>query len=81
MLVAVLSVFLYDRGPLLTSLYTNAPQRLVKLNTLKSSEIKFKALRSCEDVVLVEDEAVAILACDAGREKWNTVMVGSCQLV
>ena len=46
------------------------------VNTAKSYEIKFEdRLRSCEDAFLIEKEGLAILACDAGRERFNTVMV------
>jgi arylesterase/paraoxonase len=60
----------------LTTFYANSPQRLVKVHTAKSHDVKFEdRLRSCEDVLLLEEEGIALLACDAGREKWNTVMV------
>jgi arylesterase/paraoxonase len=42
----------------------------------KDHRVKFvNAVRNCEDVVLDEARGVAILSCDAGRDKWNTVMV------
>lgn len=43
-----------------------------------SYEVKFAdQIRNCEDAVLVEARGIALLACDPGRETWNTVMVGS----
>ncbi|MBE3043342.1 hypothetical protein IMZ48_12385 [Candidatus Bathyarchaeota archaeon] len=46
------------------------------MNTAKSYEIKFAdRVRSCEDAFLIKEEGLAILACDAGRERLNTVMV------
>lgn len=42
-----------------------------------SYDVKFTdQVRSCEDVVLIEDWGLALLVCDPGRETWNTVMVG-----
>lgn len=32
-------------------------------------------LRNCEDALLDEAMGLAILSCDVGRDKWNTVMV------
>ncbi|KND93492.1 Serum paraoxonase/arylesterase 1 [Tolypocladium ophioglossoides CBS 100239] len=73
--LAVLSPFLYQRGQFALSFYTNAPSRLVKINAFRSHSIKFAdRVRSCEDVLLLEDRGLAILACDPGRERWNTVL-------
>ena len=56
--------------------YKNAPAHLPHINTFSSHDIKFAdRVRSCEDVLIVESRGVAIVACDAGRERWNTVMV------
>ncbi|POR38283.1 Serum paraoxonase/arylesterase 1 [Tolypocladium paradoxum] len=56
-------------------LYTNAPNRLVKIDAFRSHTVKFAdRLRSCEDVLLLEERGLAIVACDPGRERWNTVM-------
>lgn len=57
-------------------MYKNAPGRLSEINTFRSHEIKFAdRVRSCEDVLILESRGLAILACDPGRERWNTVMV------
>lgn len=54
----------------------NAPARLTKINNIGVHEVKFSdRIRSCEDVLLVEKYHLAILACDGGRERHNTVMV------
>ncbi|KJZ73392.1 hypothetical protein HIM_07186 [Hirsutella minnesotensis 3608] len=75
LVAALLSPFLYERWQLLSTLQANAPHRLVKVNTFKSHEIRFAdRIRSCEDVLMLEDEGLALLACDPGRETWNTVM-------
>lgn len=79
-MLAALSAFVFDRANVLSTFYTNSPHRLVRINTAKSYDIKFQdSLRNCEDVLLLEKEGLAIVACDPARERWNTVMVsGAC---
>ncbi|KAI1765081.1 calcium-dependent phosphotriesterase [Hypoxylon sp. FL1150] len=56
-------------------MWQNAPGRLTAINTFKSHEVKFAdKTRSCEDGLLVESKGIAIISCDPGRERWNTVM-------
>ncbi|KID77824.1 Serum paraoxonase/arylesterase 2 [Metarhizium brunneum] len=75
LLTAALSSLLYFRGRELLMVYTNAPGRLPEINTFSHHEIKFAdRVRSCEDVLVLESRGVALMACDAGRERWNTVM-------
>ncbi|KAK7514575.1 uncharacterized protein IWZ02DRAFT_444724 [Phyllosticta citriasiana] len=51
------------------------PDKLTKVNVFKEHEVKFRELlKNCEDVILVEEEQVALLSCDPGRDNWNTVM-------
>lgn len=58
----------------------NAPAKLEGFNSFKSYEIKFAdQIRNCEDVILEESLGVALLSCDPGRDRWNTVMVSSSQ--
>lgn len=76
---ALLAPYVYDRYQSLSLMYYNAPERLVRVNAFPSHEIKFEdQLRSCEDAILIESTGVAIVACDPGRERWNTVMVSLC---
>ncbi|OJD36759.1 serum paraoxonase lactonase 3 [Diplodia corticola] len=43
--------------------------------TFKEQQIKHQdILKNCEDVVVLEDQGVAILSCDPQRDAWNTVM-------
>lgn len=57
-------------------LSANAPDRLVKVNNLRSHQFKFSdRIRSCEDVLFLEEHGLAVIACDPGRERWNTVLV------
>ncbi|PNY22487.1 Serum paraoxonase/arylesterase 1 [Tolypocladium capitatum] len=73
--LAVLSPFLYERRHFATQLYANAPGRLVEIQAFRSHRVKFAdRVRSCEDVLLLEERGLAIVACDPGRERWNTVM-------
>ncbi|TWU74988.1 hypothetical protein ED733_005820 [Metarhizium rileyi] len=75
LLAAALSSLLYFRGQEMLMFYNNAPGRLPEINTFKSHEVRFAdRVRSCEDVLVLETRGLAILACDAGRERWNTVM-------
>ncbi|CAF3522634.1 unnamed protein product [Fusarium graminearum] len=67
--------FIFERINLLKTFYMNAPARLTKINNIGVHEVKFSdRIRSCEDVLLVEKYHLAILACDGGRERHNTVM-------
>ncbi|KAI1378853.1 hypothetical protein F4677DRAFT_381382 [Hypoxylon crocopeplum] len=73
--LAALLPFLYDSLQRFSIIIRNAPGRLATINNLKSYEIKFEeTVRSCEDGLLVESQGLAILSCDPGREKWNTVL-------
>ncbi|RYP56735.1 hypothetical protein DL769_009875 [Monosporascus sp. CRB-8-3] len=78
LLIALTAPYLYERAPVLAAFYNNAPERLVRVNNLgRSYEVKFAdrdGVRSCEDALMVESIGVAIVACDPGRERWNTVM-------
>jgi arylesterase/paraoxonase len=68
----------YDRYIAASGLLANRPGKLQAVNNLKSYEIKFAdSIRNCEDVILEEDRGVAILSCDPGRDRWNTVMVSA----
>ncbi|KAK6949344.1 hypothetical protein Daesc_009419 [Daldinia eschscholtzii] len=73
--LAALLPSLYDLGQKLVLMYNNAPERFLNINNLNSSEVKFSdTIRDCEDALLVESKGLAIVACDPGREVWNTVM-------
>ncbi|KAI2638626.1 putative paraoxonase [Xylaria nigripes] len=74
-LLALLVPYLYERSHAIGLFWKNSPEQLTKVNAFVSYEIKFTdRIRSCEDVLLVESAGIAILACDPGRERWNTVM-------
>ncbi|KAI4861103.1 calcium-dependent phosphotriesterase [Hypoxylon rubiginosum] len=74
-LLAAFLPILYDAFQIVPMLWQNAPGRLASINTFKSYELKFAdKARSCEDGLLIESKGIAILSCDPGREKWNTVM-------
>ncbi|KAL1645208.1 hypothetical protein SLS58_003915 [Diplodia intermedia] len=48
---------------------------LQNVTTFKEQQIKHQdILKNCEDVVVLEDQGVAILSCDPQRDAWNTVM-------
>nr|WGU20919.1 crs8 [Clonostachys rosea] len=72
---AALCAFVYERANVVKTFYVNHPDRMARINATGSYEIKFQdRIRNCEDACLLEDKGLAILACDAGRDNWNTVM-------
>ncbi|KAL7624460.1 hypothetical protein AAE478_006025 [Parahypoxylon ruwenzoriense] len=74
-LLAPLAAFLAGRVRVLSLAYFNAPTRMPSYANFTSYEIKFAdRIRNCEDALLVEARGLALLACDPGRETWNTVM-------
>ena len=77
LLPLVLGPFLYQRISLVLSLQDNAPGKIQSRSAFSSYRIKFAdQLRNCEDVILPEGlDGLAILSCDEGRDRWNTVMV------
>ncbi|KAF2867989.1 hypothetical protein BDV95DRAFT_630909 [Massariosphaeria phaeospora] len=75
LLTAVSSPYLYDRYLVGSDLFSNRPGALQPFNHFKQHEVKFQnRIRNCEDVVLAEAQGLAILSCDPGRDRWNTVM-------
>ncbi|KAI0160614.1 putative paraoxonase [Xylariaceae sp. FL1272] len=73
--IALLWSFLSPRIHTASIFYKNAPERFKGLRNIPNPIVKFgDRIRSCEDVILVESRRVAILGCDPGRERWNTVM-------
>jgi arylesterase/paraoxonase len=54
---------------------SNSPHRISPLSTFKSQGVKFADnIRNCEDGLIEEGMGLAILSCDAGRDRWNTVL-------
>lgn len=75
-LLAPLAALLAARLRMLSLAYFNAAVRMPRHSNFSSYEVKFAdQIRNCEDAVLVETKGIALLACDPGRETWNTVMV------
>ncbi|KAI1381968.1 putative paraoxonase [Hypoxylon crocopeplum] len=74
-LLAPLTAFLVGRLRVLSLTYFNALGRMPSHANFTSYEVKFTdRIRNCEDVLLVEARSLALLACDLGRDSWNTVM-------
>lgn len=68
----------YNNYRALSLVSTNSPNKLQHVNLLPGVEVKFQdVVRNCEDVYMSDGEGWAILSCDPGRDKWNTVMVSS----
>ncbi|KAF5251881.1 hypothetical protein FANTH_3063 [Fusarium anthophilum] len=75
LLIGLIASFVYERINLIQTFYQNTPSRITKVNNIGKYEVKFEdQIRSCEDVLLIEEYHLALLACDPGRERHNTVM-------
>ncbi|KAL3443243.1 hypothetical protein BJX65DRAFT_285653 [Aspergillus insuetus] len=67
--------WLQGRKAALTLLVKNKPENLPEINKFSSSSFKLvNKVRNCEDGIIIEEDAFAILSCDPGRDLWNTVM-------
>jgi arylesterase / paraoxonase len=74
--LALLVPFIYERGQVLSLFYANAPVRMPRIDKLGAHGVKFAdKIRNCEDGLLIESAGLAVLPCDPGRERWNSVMV------
>jgi arylesterase/paraoxonase len=73
--LAVLAPYGWERYLALSEIVANRPGHYTPIDTFKSYEIKFQdEIKNCEDLLLDEDSGMAILSCDPGRDRWNTVM-------
>ncbi|KAI9373404.1 hypothetical protein BJX61DRAFT_502864 [Aspergillus egyptiacus] len=67
--------YLRGRQVMLTLLVKNSPANLPEINAFAASSLKLvDKVRNCEDGLLIEEDGLAILSCDPGRDHWNTVM-------
>ncbi|KAF2176220.1 putative paraoxonase [Zopfia rhizophila CBS 207.26] len=67
--LALIGPYLYDRYLGISSVLSDRPGKLKSIHNIKQHEVKVQdRIRNCEDVGL------AILSCDPGRDRWNTVM-------
>ena len=74
-ILTLLGLYLASRARSISLLYNNHPDRLVEVNRLPHYAIKYAdRIRNCEDAVMVPEDGLAILSCDPGRDRWNTVM-------
>ncbi|KAH8704062.1 hypothetical protein BGW36DRAFT_423588 [Talaromyces proteolyticus] len=74
-ILAYISPYLLNRYQALSILFNNRPDKLLEVNVLPKYSVKFAdRLRNCEDALIDDENAVAILSCDTGRDLWNTVM-------
>ncbi|OCK76845.1 calcium-dependent phosphotriesterase [Lepidopterella palustris CBS 459.81] len=74
-LLSFLGPYLYDLGRELVMIVRNTPDRINTFSVFREKQIKFAdRVRNCEDAVLDESMGLAILSCDEGRDKYNTVM-------
>ncbi|KAL3459798.1 hypothetical protein BJX64DRAFT_199721 [Aspergillus heterothallicus] len=67
--------WLQGRKQALSLLAKNKPANIPEINKFSSYSHKLiNKVRNCEDGILVEEDGLAILSCDPGRDLWNTVM-------
>ncbi|KAF1812748.1 calcium-dependent phosphotriesterase [Eremomyces bilateralis CBS 781.70] len=53
----------------------NVPGKMIEVDQFAAKTIEFEnVLRNCEDVIMVPEHKYAILSCDPGRDRWNTVL-------
>lgn len=76
-LYAVIISFLYERYVAFAPLWANRPGKLIEVqqHVGETRTSHRNGVRNCEDALLLEDSGFAILSCDEGRDRWNTVMV------
>ncbi|KAL2061375.1 hypothetical protein VTL71DRAFT_7648 [Oculimacula yallundae] len=74
-LLAAIYPYISSRLRVLSLLRANSPSQLREFKAFSNYELKFRdELRNCEDALIVEEDGMAILSCDSGRDLWNTVM-------
>lgn len=75
MILAGTYPYILGRYQALSTLVKNQPHKLQEVNEFSSYSVKFAdRVRNCEDALIDEENALAILSCDPGRDRWNTVM-------
>ncbi|KAF1958887.1 calcium-dependent phosphotriesterase [Byssothecium circinans] len=73
--LAIVVPFFYDRYLTISHVLSHRAGKLQEVYNIKSHEILFRdRVRNCEDVLMEENLGIAILSCDPGRDRWNTVM-------
>ncbi|TKA62193.1 hypothetical protein B0A55_10527 [Friedmanniomyces simplex] len=74
-LLALSATFFYSRRDILYTFYANRPGSLKDFNILPNAGVEHEdVVRNCEDVYMNDVEGWAVLSCDPGRDRWNTVM-------
>ncbi|KAF2643354.1 calcium-dependent phosphotriesterase [Massarina eburnea CBS 473.64] len=72
--LALVVPYFYDRYLALSHAPSNSLGKLQPVYNIKSHDILFRdRVRNCEDVLMEESLGIAILSCDPGRDRWNTV--------
>ncbi|KAK0354654.1 hypothetical protein LTR91_011544 [Friedmanniomyces endolithicus] len=73
--LALTTTFLYTHRDSLNTFYANRPGSLKDFNILPNAGVEHEdVVRNCEDVYMDDVESWAVLSCDPGRDKWNTVL-------
>ena len=77
--LVLLAPWFYGRLQMVPMFWRNSPSAIPRHNSFGDRyEVKFAdQVRSCEDVILLEEHGLALMGCDPGRERFNTVMVSA----
>lgn len=74
-ILAAIYPYIFARLQALSLFFANRPGRITEIRTWTDHSVKFRdRIRNCEDGLIVEEDGIAILSCDAGRDLYNTVM-------
>ncbi|KAK0864383.1 hypothetical protein LTR87_015832 [Friedmanniomyces endolithicus] len=73
--LALTTTFVYTHRDTLYTFYANRPGSLKDFNILPNAGVEHEdVVRNCEDIYMDDVEGWAVLSCDPGRDKWNTVL-------
>ncbi|RDI88377.1 hypothetical protein Vi05172_g1140 [Venturia inaequalis] len=75
LILALVGPFLVDHLYPAYLMIRNHPALIKNVNNFSAHKIALEnEIRNCEDVIMDEKAGFVIFSCDAGRDKWNTVM-------
>ncbi|PHH60458.1 hypothetical protein CDD81_1633 [Ophiocordyceps australis] len=73
--LAWLAPYFAERALFMARVFGQKPGNLIQVDSFRSHRVEFAdEIRNCEDVVMLEEEGLAITACDSDRDWYNTVM-------
>ncbi|KAJ5263523.1 paraoxonase [Penicillium angulare] len=74
-LLAAAYPYIAGRLWIISVIRANEPSLITEFNNFTEYEVKYQhELKNCEDALIIEGKGSAVLSCDPGRDRWNTVM-------